>query len=103
VEATFDYPLPNINDALYIEGAGNRRVVVEVHQHVDEATVRGIAMSSTAGLMRNMAVEDSGTPITVSVGEKTLGRMFNVLGEPTDNKGPLVNSECWQVHRLPPR
>lgn len=102
VEATFDYPLPNINDALYIEDAGNRRVVVEVQQHVDESTVRGIAMSSTAGLMRSMAIEDSSTPITVPVGEKTLGRMFNVLGEPIDNKGPLANSEYWQVHRPPP-
>jgi F-type H+-transporting ATPase subunit beta len=102
VEATFDYPLPNINNALYIEETGNRKVVVEVQQHVDESTVRGIAMSSTAGLMRSMAVEDSGAPITVPVGEKTLGRIFNVLGEPMDNKGPLAHSEYWRVHRPPP-
>lgn len=102
VEATFEHPLPEINDVLSISAAGNRRVVVEVQQHVDESTVRGIAMSSTAGLMRGMEVEDTGAPIRVPVGENTLGRMFNVLGEPIDNIGPVGDSEYWQIHRPPP-
>lgn len=102
VEASFEYPLPKINDALYISGDDNRRVVVEVQQHVDESTVRGIAMSSAAGLMRGMAIEDTGAPITVPVGEKNLGRMFNVLGEPIDTKGPIEAEAHWQIHRPPP-
>jgi len=102
VEAAFEYPLPKINDVLSISEDGSRRVFVEVQQHVDESTVRGIAMSSTAGLMRGMEVEDTGAPIRVPVGEKTLGRMFNVLGEPIDNIGPVESSEYWQIHRSPP-
>lgn len=102
VEATFEYPLPNINNALCIRNEKDQEVVVEVQHHIDESTVRGIAMSSTRGLMRGMAVEDTGSPLKVPVGEETLGRMFNVTGKPVDNKGRVEAAESWQIHRSPP-
>jgi len=102
VEATFEYPLPNINNARCIRNEKNQEEVVEVQHHIDESTVRGIAMYSTRGVMRGMAVEDTGSPLKVPVGEETLGRMFNVTGKPVDNKGRVEAAESWQIHRSPP-
>ena len=77
--------LPNLLNALEIKH-GDKKIVVEVAQHVGDDTVRCISMSSTDGLVRGMEVVDTGAAISVPVGEETLGRIFNVLGEPVDGK-----------------
>src|SRR5205823_10864041 len=76
---------------------GHERLVLEVQQELGNSWVRTVAMGPTDGVQRGMAVRDTGGPITVPVGEKTLGRLFNVLGDPVDNKGPIDPS----VPRLP--
>ncbi|MEW6751738.1 MAG: F0F1 ATP synthase subunit beta [Candidatus Latescibacterota bacterium] len=83
--------LPAINNALEVLGRpdGEGRLVLEVQQHRGEGLVRCVAMDSTDGLIRGARVRDSGGPILVPVGEKVLGRLFNVIGEPIDGKGPL--------------
>ncbi|MBN1873190.1 MAG: F0F1 ATP synthase subunit beta [Anaerolineae bacterium] len=76
--------LPSIHNALQIEREDGSKLVLEVQEHIDPRTVRAIAMESTAGLRRGLSVLDTGNPITVPVGQITLGRMFNVLGQPID-------------------
>ena len=93
--------LPSINNALEMM-IGERKLVVEVAQHIGDSTARCIAMSSTDGLQRDAEVIDTGKPISVPVGRETLGRIFNVLGEPTDRKAPPQNSERWDIHRPAP-
>ena len=78
--------LPEINEAIRIERGENEKLIVEVAQHLGDDTVRCIAMGPTDGLVRGMDAIATGAPITVPVGEKTLGRIFNVLGEAIDNK-----------------
>ena len=78
--------LPEINEAIRIERGVNEKLIVEVAQHLGDDTVRCIAMGPTDGLVRGMDAIATGAPITVPVGEKTLGRIFNVLGEAIDNK-----------------
>lgn len=78
--------LPEINDAVEIPLKNGERLVVEVAQHLGDDTVRCIAMGTTDGLVRGMEAKALGGPISVPVGEETLGRMFNVLGEPIDRK-----------------
>lgn len=78
--------LPEINSAINITRSNGERLVVEVAQHLGDDTVRCIAMGPTDGLVRGMDAEATGAPISVPVGENTLGRMFNVLGDPIDNK-----------------
>src|SRR6266568_3662101 len=75
--------LPAINHALVIKDKG-RTITLEVAQHLSETTVRAVSLSSTDGLQRGTLVEDTGAPVSVPVGEETLGRMFNVVGEPID-------------------
>ncbi len=93
--------LPPINNALEIM-IGERRLVVEVAQHIGDNTARCIAMSSTDGLKRDSEAIDTGKPISVPVGRETLGRIFNVLGEPTDLKPAPVNAPRWDIHRPAP-
>lgn len=81
--------LPSIHNALKVERPHQDTLILEVQEHVDSNTVRTIAMGDTAGLQRGLVAEDTGAPIQVPVGKKTLGRLFNVLGEPIDNKAPL--------------
>lgn len=96
--------LPSIHNALIVEREHHHQLVLEVQEHVDSNTVRTVAMGSTAGLQRGMIVEDTGDPIKVPVGMETLGRMFNVLGEPIDNKGPLSEDvEQHPIHAKSPR
>ena len=99
--------LPEILTAIKIKGkAGDHEInlTVEVMQHLGDSVTRCIAMSSTDGLMRGMEAEDTGAPITVPVGEATLGRVFNVLGEPVDhNPEPVGNKESWPIHRTAPK
>jgi F-type H+-transporting ATPase subunit beta len=92
--------LPAIYNALHIE-LDDHTVVLEVAQHLSESSVRAISLSSTDGLKRGAEVIDTGVPISVPVGDKTLGRMFNVTGEPIDNKGGSF-SERAPIHRTPP-
>ena len=92
--------LPALLSAIEINVAG-RRLVAEVSQHIGDNTVRCIAMSSTDGLVRGTEAVDTGHTITVPVGEKTLGRIFNVLGEPVD-EGEMPDAERWEIHRPAP-
>ncbi len=93
--------LPRLLNAVEIDNNGVR-VVVEVSQHIGDDTVRCIAMSSTDGLKRGMDAVDTGSAIEVPVGEATLGRLFNVLGETIDNKGPVSTTETLPIHREAP-
>jgi F-type H+-transporting ATPase subunit beta len=93
--------LPPINNALELK-IGSKRLVVEVAQHIGDSTARCIAMSSTDGLGRDAEAVDTGKPISVPVGRETLGRIFNVLGEPTDLKPSPEGVERWDIHRPAP-
>ena len=84
VEARFTERLPALNSILHTGDDGD--IVVEVLMHIDEETVRGIALNSTEGLAQNSRIVDTGRPLGVSVGKELLGRVFNVFGEPIDNK-----------------
>ncbi|TGG79901.1 MAG: F0F1 ATP synthase subunit beta, partial [Aphanocapsa feldmannii 288cV] len=99
--------LPSIYDALRIEGrnpAGQDvAVTCEVQQLLGDRKVRAVAMSGTDGLVRNMDVIDTGSPIRVPVGDVTLGRIFNVLGEPVDEQGPVTATTSAPIHREAPR
>lgn len=91
IDATFPSgDLPSIHNALRVQRDEGPDLVVEVQEHIDPHTVRAIAMDNTAGLRRGLSVVDTGEPISVPVGPLTLGRMFNVLGEPIDGGAPVV-------------
>ncbi len=94
--------LPDINEAIDITAKDGSRLVVEVSQHLGDDTVRCIAMGSTDGLVRGMDAAATGAPITVPVGEETLGRIFNVLGDPIDNKPAPEVKERFPIHRPAP-
>ena len=95
--------LPAIYNALTIvDEAENIDLTLEVAQHVGDNMVRTISMSSTDGLVRGMSVDDTDGPITVPVGEETLGRVFNLLGEPIDELGPVKTEKRYPIHRRPP-
>ncbi len=93
--------LPNLLNAIEIDNNG-QKLVVEVAQHIGDDVVRCIAMGSTDGLVRGMKALDTGHSITVPVGKETLGRIFNLLGEPVDNLPPPQTEERWEIHRNPP-
>jgi len=98
-----DGNLPEINEAIKIErNNGGGTLVVEVSQHLGDDTVRCIAMGPTDGLVRGMEAKATGAPITVPVGENTLGRIFNVLGEPIDNKPAPEVTTYEPIHRPAP-
>lgn len=94
--------LPEIYDAIDITRKDGSRLVVEVAQHLGDDTVRCIAMGPTDGLIRGMEATATGAPISIPVGESTLGRMFNVLGEPIDNIAPPEGAEYLPIHRKAP-
>jgi F-type H+-transporting ATPase subunit beta len=107
IDAVFRGELPSIYNALRIrvperDGRPAIDLVAEVQQHLGNDRVRAVAMDSTDGLSRGAEVEDTGAPISVPVGEATLGRMFNVLGEPIDQKEAPEGAERWPIHRDPP-
>ena len=99
--------LPSIYNAVSIELESNgakHKIIAEVMQHLGDSTVRCVAMSSTDGLMRGMEAIDTGAPIKVPVGQGTLGRIFNVLGETVDNDPtPVVADDKWPIHRPAPK
>ncbi len=94
--------LPKLLNAITIETKDGRVVTIEVAQHIGQDTVRCIAMESTDGLVRGMKAIDTGGPITVPVGNGNLGRIFNLLGQPVDNKPPVESDERWPIHRPAP-
>src|SRR3954463_9042178 len=103
IDAVFSSGLPAIYNALEISLPDGGRLVAEVQQHVGDGRVRAIAMDATDGLARGIDVVDTGGPITVPVGDVTLGRIFNVLGEPVDKGAALPEGgDRWQIHRDPP-
>jgi F-type H+-transporting ATPase subunit beta len=94
--------LPEIYDAVEIPRDGDGKLVVEVQQHLGGDWVRCLAMDSTDGLQRGMEAVGTGAPIKVPVGEATLGRLVNVLGEPIDRRGPIETDERRPIHQSPP-
>src|SRR4051812_37356932 len=103
IEAVFpDEHLPEINNAITIDRGDAGILVCEVQQHLGDDRVRAVAMDSTDGLARGTEVTDTGSPITVPVGEMTLGRIFNLLGETIDKGEPIEVKERWPIHRDAP-
>src|SRR3989338_5049982 len=101
VDVEFNDGLPEILHALEVERAGER-LVLEVQQHLSGRLVRTVAMSSTDGLKRGAKVKSTGGSITVPVGKESLGRMYNVIGEPIDGLGPTKAKERLPIHRPAP-
>ena len=103
-----EYPkgqLPEIYDALVADiemGGTKQRLTCEVQQHLGGNRVRAVSLGSTDGLMRGQSIWNTGGPVTVPVGEATLGRVFNLLGEPIDKKGPIAAADRLPIHRAPP-
>src|SRR5688500_2314347 len=111
IDAVFPDELPEIYNALAIEvptgdGSGDgssRTLIAEVQQHLGDDRVRAVAMDTTDGLSRGVDVVDTGGPISVPVGDATLGRIWNVIGQPIDNKEDAPEgTERWSIHRDPP-
>jgi len=102
IDVLFEQNLPSLYNALEVKN-GNEILVLEVQQHAGSNIVRAIAMGSTDGLKRNMEVTDTGRPISVPVGPQTLGRIFNILGQPLDNKEAAKTKETWPIHREAPK
>jgi F-type H+-transporting ATPase subunit beta len=107
LDAVFPERLPEIYTALRIpmgngDGAAGPDLIAEVQQHLGDDRVRAVAMDSTDGLARGVDVVDTGAPISVPVGESTLGRLWNVIGEPIDKREASADSERWPIHRDPP-
>ena len=101
VDVTFEGHLPAILNSLETDNNGSR-LVLEVAQHLGENTVRTIAMDTTEGLVRGNPVTDTGEPISVPVGDETLGRIMNVIGEPVDEAGPVVTATRRAIHQEAP-
>jgi F-type H+/Na+-transporting ATPase subunit beta len=107
IDAVFPESLPGINTALRIslpaqDGQEATDLISEVQQHLGDDRVRAVAMDSTDGISRGVDIVDTGAPISVPVGQPTLGRIFNVLGEPIDRGEPVEADERWPIHRDPP-
>src|SRR3954447_13002207 len=114
IEAVFPDELPQLYSAITVEreinpeeaegvsGTAGNVLVCEVQQHLGDDRVRAVAMDSTDGLARGMEVTDTGGPITVPVGDVTLGRIFNLRGEPIDQAGDIEVKERWPIHRDAP-
>ena len=93
--------LPSLLNAIEIDNKGSK-LIAEVAQQVGDNVVRCIAMNSTDGLVRGTKAIDTGAPISVPVGEECLGRVFNLLGDPVDNKPAPETKERWEIHRPAP-
>jgi F-type H+-transporting ATPase subunit beta len=102
IDAVFTGKLPEIYSALSIERPDGGTLIAEVQQHLGDDRVRAVAMDATDGLARGTDVVDTGGPISVPVGDVTLGRVWNVLGEPVDEKDAPKDAERWSIHRDPP-
>ncbi len=102
IEAVFPEELPAIFNALHVDRGEGKVLVCEVQQHLGDDRVRAVAMDSTDGLARGVDVVDTGAPISVPVGEATLGRIFNLLGEPIDEAGDIDVKERRSIHQIAP-
>ncbi|MEK9130689.1 MAG: F0F1 ATP synthase subunit beta, partial [Patescibacteria group bacterium] len=102
VDVRFAEDLPSILTALTVKREGLSDLTLEVAQHIGNGLVRAVAMTSTDGLQRGTEVTSTGKPISIPVGEATLGRMLNVTGEPIDGKGPVSAKEMYSIHRPAP-
>src|SRR5712675_2381663 len=102
VDVQFEGQLPAILNSLETRN-GNNRLVLEVAQHLGESTVRTIAMDATEGLVRGQEVTDTGQPIAVPVGDGTLGRIINVVGDPVDEAGPVPHEQTRAIHQEAPK
>src|SRR5689334_25412033 len=102
LDVHFPHGLPLIYSAIEIPREDGATLVAEVQQHLGDDRVRAVAFDTTDGLARGSEVIDTGGPISVPVGEVTLGRIFNVLGDPIDEKPPAKDAERWPIHRGPP-
>src|SRR5512135_2946694 len=94
--------LPALYEALEIPREGGGDLVLEVEKHLGKNWVRCVSMDTTDGLQRGLPATATGAPILVPVGPATLGRIFNVLGLPVDQKGPVATGECYPIHRPAP-
>ena len=101
VDVRFESELPELYTALEVKH-GKGLLTLEVEQHIGSGLVRTVAMGSTDGLKRGLEVASTGAPITVPVGEETLGRIFNVLGEPVDGQGSVKTKQRYPIHRKAP-
>merc|ERR1712088_406786 len=101
VDVQFDDGLPEIHNALTVVGR-EPKLILEVAQHLGENTVRTIAMDGTEGLVRGNVVEDEGLPISIPVGQETLGRIINVIGDPIDERGPIPTDKRQSIHAEAP-
>src|SRR5499433_1714520 len=101
VDVHFEGHLPPILNALETKNQGHR-LVLEVAQHLGESTVRTVAMDTSEGLVRGQEVTDTGSPISVPVGDETLGRIINVVGDPVDEAGPVKTSQKRAIHQPAP-
>lgn len=102
VDVDFQESLPTINDALIAHTKSGRKIILEVQAHLGSGRVRTVAMASTDGLVRGAEVANTAAPISVPVGEKVLGRLLNVLGEPIDNGAPIKDTPTLPIHREAP-
>ena len=102
LDVRFEDQLPSIYNAVEITREDGTILVAEVQQHLGDNKVRAVAMDTTDGLARGTAVRDTGGPISVPVGDRTLGRIFNVLGEAIDQAGDLPEGERKPIHRPAP-
>lgn len=102
VDVEFEYEVPPILNALECHNNG-KKLVLEVASHLGEKSVRTIAMDSTEGLVRGIEVTDTGSPIMIPIGEETLGRIMNVIGEPIDEQGPIKTSLKAPIHAVAPK
>ncbi|MDD3887807.1 MAG: F0F1 ATP synthase subunit beta [Patescibacteria group bacterium] len=102
VDVEFEGDLPKIYNALEV-ALGDKKLILETQQHLGSKTIRAVAMGSTDGLKRNTEVVDTNDAIKVPVGDKTLGRVFNILGEPVDNKGDVQVEKRLPIHRDAPK
>ena len=103
IDVDFQDTIPNINNALKVINSRGEEIVLEVAQHIGTGVVRTISMSSTDSLVRGQEVIDTELPISVPVGEHTLGRMMNVIGEPIDGLGEIKSKNKYSIHRDAPR
>merc|ERR1711962_1942557 len=101
VDVQFDEGLPEILNALRVENR-EPKLILEVAQHLGENTVRTMAMDGTEGLVRGQVVNDMGTPIMIPVGQETLGRIINVVGDPIDERGPVPTDKRQSIHAEAP-
>lgn len=102
IDVKFDGQLPAIYNALHLKRDNGQVLTLEVEQQLTGGEVRTIALGPTEGIVRGTEVEDTGAPITVPVGDATLGRIFNVIGEPIDNKGPVNATQFSPIHKPAP-